>query len=91
MTSVLNMWRGPWPGWGRVSPGRDDAFGERVVIGIADTADRGVDACLGQPLGVADRQVLAASVTIMDQLLRLARRALADGLVQGVEHEAGCH
>ena len=35
----------------------DDGLGERVVVGVADAADRGLDAGLGQPLGVADRQV----------------------------------
>ena len=62
MTSVLNIWRGPWPQWGRVSPGMVDALGHCVVIAVADAAHRGVDACIGQPLGVADRQILAAAV-----------------------------
>ena len=69
----------------------DDAFGQGVVIGVPDAADRGVDACLSQPLGVSDRQILAASIAMMDQVVGLARRALADGLVQGVEHETGGH
>jgi len=36
----------------------DDRLGERVVVGVADAADRRLDTGLGQPLGVADRQVL---------------------------------
>ena len=36
----------------------DDAFGESVVIRVPDAADRGVDACLSQPFGVSDRQIL---------------------------------
>ncbi len=63
----------------------DDAFGEGVVIGIPDAPDRGVDAGLGEPLGVSDRQVLAAAVAVVDQLVSLGRRPLADGLVQGLE------
>ena len=40
----------------------DDAFGESIVVRVADAADRGVDAGVGQAFGVLDRQVLAASV-----------------------------
>lgn len=69
----------------------DDAFGQSIVIGIPDTADRGVDPRLSQPLGVSDRQVLAASVAVMDQLVRLRWCPLADGLVQGIQHETGRH
>jgi hypothetical protein len=36
----------------------DEGLGEGVVVAIADAADRGLDTGLGQPLGVADRQVL---------------------------------
>jgi len=32
----------------------DDGLGQRVVVGVADAADRSVDAGLGEPLGVAD-------------------------------------
>jgi len=31
-----------------------DRFGESVVIGIANAADRRLDACLRQPLGILD-------------------------------------
>jgi len=51
----------------------DDAFCEGVVVGIADAADRGIDACLSQPLGVSDRQVLAAPVAVMDQFGSVAQ------------------
>ena len=69
----------------------DDAFSQSVVIGITDAADRGVDARLGQPLGISDREILAAPVAVMDQLVSLGRRALADGLIQSVEDETGGH
>lgn len=39
----------------------DDAFGEGIVTAVADTANRGVDAGLCEPLCVSDRQVLAAT------------------------------
>ena len=34
---------------------------------------------------------LAAPVAVMDQLARLGRRPLADGLVQGIKDETGGH
>jgi hypothetical protein len=36
----------------------DDDFSKGIVVRIADTADRGFDAGLGEPLRVADRHVL---------------------------------
>ena len=44
-----------------------DRLGEGVVIGIADAADRGLDAGLGQALGVLDRGLLHAAARIMDE------------------------
>ena len=35
-----------------------DGLGQRVVIGAADGADRGLDAGFGEPLGEPDRRVL---------------------------------
>ena len=69
----------------------DDAFGEGVVVGIPDAADGGIDAGFGEPVGVSDRQVLAASITVMDQFVSLGRHPLTDGLVQGIQDETGCH
>ena len=68
----------------------DDAFGEGVVAAVADASDRHVDAGFGQPFGATDGQILHAPVRVMDQA---ALRGLpsADGLVEGVEREAGCH
>ena len=57
------------------------AFGQSIVIGSPDTANRGVDPGLGQPLGVSDLQVLSA----LDWYL------LVDGLVQSIENKAGRH
>ena len=39
-----------------------DRFGESVVIGIANTANRRLNACLRQPFGILDRQVLDAAI-----------------------------
>ena len=38
----------------------DDGLGERVVVGVADAAHRGLDSSLEQAFGVADRDVLPA-------------------------------
>ena len=35
-----------------------DRFGESVVIAVADTADRGFDASLGEALGVSNADIL---------------------------------
>ena len=43
-----------------------DRFSQCVVVGVADTANRRFDTRLGQFLGVVDRQVLAAAVTVVD-------------------------
>jgi hypothetical protein len=43
----------------------DERLGERVVIGVADRADRGQHAVIGQRLGVVDRGVLAAADALM--------------------------
>lgn len=39
----------------------DDGLGQRVIVRVTDAADGGLDGRLGQSLGVADRQVLAAA------------------------------
>ena len=48
--------------------GADDALCQGLVAGIANAADRGITPNISQPLGILDRQVLAAPVTVMDQL-----------------------
>ena len=35
-----------------------DGFGERIVVAVADTANRRLDARRGKPLGIFDRDVL---------------------------------
>src|SRR5690606_21692723 len=36
----------------------DDGFSQRIVVAVALASHRGLDACLGQPLGVANLKVL---------------------------------
>jgi hypothetical protein len=40
----------------------DDRLGQRVVVGVTTRTDRGDRPGLGEPLDVADRQVLAAAI-----------------------------
>lgn len=42
----------------------DDGLGQRIVIGIPDVAHRRLDSGLGETLGVANRQVLGATVAV---------------------------
>src|SRR6266508_1619295 len=49
---------------GRVEP--DDRLGEGVVMAVPAGSNGGDAAGLGQALGVADRQVLAAPVAVVD-------------------------
>jgi hypothetical protein len=55
----------------------DDRLGKRVVVGIAYAADRSLDTGFGQSLRVANRQILATALAVMDQATtRLARAHL---------------
>jgi len=51
-----------------------DGLGERVVVGIADAADGGLDAGLGQALGIFDRDILRS----LDALLFVKQRCVLD-------------
>ena len=65
-----------------------DRFGESVVVGVADAADRRLDAGLGQALGVFDRDVLAAPVAVMDEAAAMDGPPIMERLFQRIEHEA---
>ena len=45
----------------------DDRFGQGIVVRIAAAADGRLDACLGEPLGVADQEVLHPAVAVLWQ------------------------
>ena len=44
-----------------------DRLGQGVVVGVPLAADRGLDPHLGEPLRVADRQVLDTAIAVMNQ------------------------
>ena len=45
----------------------DDAFRQGIVTTVANAADRGVNPGLRQTFGIADCEILAAAVPVMDQ------------------------
>ena len=69
----------------------DRCFGQGVVEGVADGADRGCCADLGEAVGVGDRGVLAAGVGMAHQAAKVDAVAGPRRHVQGVEDQAGVH
>jgi len=65
-----------------------DRLGERVVVTVADAADRWHETGLGEPLGVLDRHVLHAAVGVVDEAAAREGPTIVQGLLQCVEHEA---
>ena len=53
-------------------------FGEGVVVRVAATVRPTGDAGVGQPLGVAHRQVLRAAVAVMHQVARAVTATIVD-------------
>ena len=62
----------------------DDRFGERVVVAVAPGADRAGDVVFGEPVGVANRQILAAAVGVMDEPVEVESLTVSrpDGLFE---------
>ena len=52
-----------------------EALGERVVVAVALRADRRDDVVVGQPLGVAHRQVLDSAIAVMRELRQVRASA----------------
>ena len=67
----------------------DDRLGQRIVVTVADAADRGLDASLGQALGVADRDLLRPPIAMMDEPVLPDRSPVVESLLQGIKNEAG--
>src|SRR6476619_1590892 len=53
-----------------------DGFGESIVIGISDTADRRLDTSFSQALGVLDGYVLAAPVAVVHEPATMDRPSI---------------
>ena len=67
----------------------DDRLGESVVVAIADAADGRLDASIGQALGVADRDVLHATIAVMHQAVPREGPPVVERLFQGIQDKAG--
>ena len=68
-----------------------DRLGQGIVIAVPLAAYRRFYPRCGQPLGVADGNVLRTSVTVMDQGLALQGLAGLQRLLQGIEHKVRAH
>ena len=56
---------------------------------VADAADRWLDPGLGEPLGVADAEILAAAIGVMDEATAARRPTRMERLFQRIQHEPG--
>lgn len=63
-----------------------DALGQRVVVAVATAAHLGLDTGFGQPLGVANGEILRGPVAVMDQCIGIGP-AFVQGLLLRIEHE----
>ena len=60
-----------------------------VVVAISYAADWRLDASLGQALSVADADILRPAVLMVNQAAAMDEPAIMDGLLEGIQHEAG--
>ena len=66
-----------------------DRFGQRVVVAVADAADRRMDPGFGQAIGAFDRQVLDAAVAVMHEARFPGGLPGMYRLFQSIQNEAG--
>jgi len=59
-----------------------------LVVGVSDAADRWLDIGLGQPLGVLDRDILAAAIRVIDEPVASDWPAIVERLFERIEDEA---
>ena len=69
----------------------DEALGQRVVVRVADRADRRQDVVVIEDLGVVSRGVLTAAVGVSHEPEVSARLAGAERHSERVEDEVGAH
>src|ERR1700712_3575742 len=63
----------------------DHRLGQRIIVGVPDAADGGLDAGLGEALGIANAQVLRSSVRMTHEPAAGKGLALMKSLLQGIE------
>ena len=66
-----------------------DGLGQGVVVAVADAAYGRLDTGFGQTLGVFDRDVLGASITMMNKPSTVQRPPVMQSLLESIEHETG--
>ena len=62
-----------------------DSLGQRVVVAVTTTSNRGLDPGLGQPFGVADADVLRAPVRVVNERIAIGLPGV-ESLLQGIEN-----
>ena len=67
----------------------DHRFREGVIVAVASTADRRLNAGVGQPLRVAHREILAPAIAVVHEIADRVVTAGVNGLLQRIEHEVG--
>lgn len=67
----------------------NDGLGERVVVGVSDAAYGRLDARFGEPFGVAHREVLNATVAVVDEPRGMSPDPSLNRLLKGIECEIG--
>jgi hypothetical protein len=66
-----------------------DRLGEGIVIAVSSTADGGRNANFSETFGIANRNFLAPSVTMVHEPMLSRRAPVMESLLKGIEHEAG--
>lgn len=67
----------------------NERLGQSVVVGVALAPDRWLDASIGQPLGVAIRQVLDTSGAVTNPSIGVQVGLIADHLLERVPGNTG--
>src|SRR3954447_6493574 len=73
--------------FGLVEP--DRGFRERVVVGVAAAADAALEACLFDPFGVANGEVLHAAVGVVHEPVQVVALAAPEGHLERVQRQIG--
>src|SRR3990167_3959137 len=67
-----------------------DGLGQGVVVAVAPATYRRFDARLSQTFGVADGDILRASVAVMNESILTFRLAFVQRLLQCIEEKSVC-
>ena len=68
-----------------------DGLSQGVIVAVPLAAHRWVDAGLAQPLSVANRHILRASVGVVNQVLRVVKLTGVECLLQRIQNEIRGH